>query len=316
MDIDVFTPAEQPTVLRVLRTALNPNAPLGPAERRFLEAYARIANAPLPEHDVPCISPFFVNIPGRHQRKRLLQLAALAALLARPVRVSSIAFLDGLSFRLGLHDPAIDVAAALSQGRPQRARLLTLRRLFRSMIKEAYAAEGIAGVTRLFAALLLKARVNGDKLWNYKRLGLLPEGTLGREYWKHQTSEGFGFPGEPGGIPDSVAYHDVVHVLAGHDTTPRGEIQQASFQAGNRREDGFFFIQFAILQFHHGIRVTPVARAERGYFDPEKVLWAVHRGAKCTVDMTHRWNYWPLMALPIDEARARCGVLPRSVASA
>ena len=36
------------------------------------------------------------------------------------------------------------------------------------------------------------------------------------------------------------------HVLAGHEATPLGEIQQGSFQGGNRRQDGFFFIQFVL----------------------------------------------------------------------
>jgi hypothetical protein len=140
---------------------------------------------------------------------------------------------------------------------------------------------------------------------------LLPEGTLGREYWKHLTQVGFGFPGEPGGIAESVAYHDIAHVLAEHDTTPLGEIQQGGSQGGNRREDGFFFVQFVLLHFHHGIQVTPVAPAQRGLFDPAKVLWAIHRGAKCTVDMTHQRNFWPLMSLPLEEARVKCGLIPK-----
>jgi ubiquinone biosynthesis protein Coq4 len=153
-------------------------------------------------------------------------------------------------------------------------------------------------------------RVNRDKMWQYKRLGLLPQGTLGRTYWEHLTALGYALPGEPAGIPDSVAYHDVGHVLSGYDTTPAGEIQQGCFQGGNRREDGFFFIQFAVLQFHHGIRLTPAARGEVGYFDPVKILWAIHRGASCNVDITHQWNYWPLMPLSLSEARDQCGLLP------
>jgi hypothetical protein len=27
--------------------------------------------------------------------------------------------------------------------------------------------------------------------------------------------------------------------------------------------------------------------------------------------MTHQWDYWPLMSLPIDEARAQIGLLPK-----
>ena len=46
-------------------------------------------------------------------------------------------------------------------------------------------------------------------------------------------------------------------------------------------------------------------------FDLEKVLWAIHRGAKSNVDMTHQWNFWPLMRLPLDEVRAQIGLLPK-----
>jgi ubiquinone biosynthesis protein Coq4 len=158
--------------------------------------------------------------------------------------------------------------------------------------------------------MLLKAPVNRDKQWSYKRLGLLADGTLGRKYWRHMTQRGFGFPGDVAGIPDSISYHDVAHVLAEHDTDPAGEVLQGSFQAGNRREDGFFFVQMVILQFHQGVKVTPASEPFEGHFDPRKVLWAIHRGAQCSVDLTHQWNYWPLMSLPIEEARARIRLLP------
>jgi hypothetical protein len=103
----------------------------------------------------------------------------------------------------------------------------------------------------------------------------------------------------------------VLHVLADNETTPHGEIQQGAFQAGNRREDGFFFLQMVILQFHQGVQVTPATGAFTGNFDPDLVLWAIHRGAMCNVDMTHQWSFWPLMALPMDEARQRVALLPK-----
>lgn len=295
----------------MLRTALNPDQRLGPRERLFLDAYARIVGYALPAADLQPVRAQNVEIDGSHQRKRLIQLASIATLLSNPVRPSSVSFLKGLSRQLATRDPVIDVIDALQRGRRIKVRMLAMRRAFRVMLKEAYLAEGTMGVVRVFAANRFKAPVNKDKLWNYKRLGLLPEGTLGREYWKHMTEVGFGFPGDVGGIPDSISYHDIAHVLAENDTTPLGEIQQGSFQGGNRREDGFFFIQFVILQFHHGVKITPATGPQTGNFDPEKVLWAIHRGAKCNVDVTHQWNYWPLMSLSLQEARAKCGLLPK-----
>ena len=63
-----------------------------------------------------------------------------------------------------------------------------MRRGIRGILKEAYRSEGSLGVVRFLSAVFLRRRVNKDKTWNYKRLGLLPEGTLGREYWKHLTA--------------------------------------------------------------------------------------------------------------------------------
>jgi hypothetical protein len=312
MDIDVFSSKELDTVFRVLRTALDPNAStLNERERLFLSTYARITGYALPAHDPLRILVQDVHIEGAHQRKRLLQLSAMAALLSNPVKSEAVDFLKALSRQLVVKDSVVQVVEAVRQGKHVKARLISMRRAMRVMFKEAWLAEGPMGMVRLFGAMAFKAAVNKDKLWNYKRLGLLPEGTLGREYWKHMTEVGFGFPGDVAGIADSVAYHDIAHVMADHDTTPQGEIQQGSFQGGNRREDGFFFVQFVLLQFHHGIKVTPATGPHTGHYDPEKVLWAIHRGAKCNVDMTHQWNFWPLMSLTIEEARSRCNLLPK-----
>lgn len=311
MDINVFPRHELPTVFRALRTALGPTSALDARERAFLQTYARITGFDLGESDPLPIEARHVSIDGAHARKRLVQLSALAVLLSRPVKPASQAFLKALARHLATHDPVIDVIDALIKGRRRKVRLLAMRRAMRVMFKEAHLAEGVLGTLRLASALMFKAAVNRVLMVKYKRLGMLPEGTLGREYWKHMTREGFNFPGEPAGIPASVSYHDIAHVLAEHEATPLGEIQQGSFQGGNRREDGFFFIQFVILHFHHGVKITPGAPAAVGHFDPERVLWAIHRGAQCHVDMTHQWDYWPLMPLPLHQARARCGLLPK-----
>jgi hypothetical protein len=311
MDIDVFAPEELNMVVRAIRTALRPVGKLDGSEKMFVQTFCTITRAPWMGGEEPApIPPEQVVVDGAHRRKRLIQLASLAALFSSPVRLESVQFVEALAKALGVSDPVIAVLDAMARGKTLKARLLTIRRGMRALLKEAYVAEGAIGVARFAAALLVRAAVNRDKMWSYKRLGLLPQGTLGRTYWEHLTRLGYAFPGEPAGIPESVAYHDVGHVLSGYDTTPAGEIQQGCFQGGNRREDGFFFIQFAVLQFHHGIRLTPAAQGEVGYFHPVKVLWAIHRGASCGVDITHQWNYWPLMPLSLSEARARCGLLP------
>jgi hypothetical protein len=316
MDIDVFPQHELPTVFRALRTALAPSGALDAHERLFLDTYARITGFDLQGREPMPVSAQAVSIAGAHPRKRLVQLGALAVLLNRPVRADAFAYLEALARHLDTYDPVIAVIDALIRGRHLEVRLLTMRRAFRVLLKEALVAEGPMGVLRVFGAMLFKAAVNKDKRWHYRRLGLLAEGTLGREYWKFMAERGYGLPGDAAGIPRSISYHDIAHILAEHETTPLGEIQQGSFQGGNRREDGFSFIQMVILQFHHGVRVTPATGGRVGNFHPDKVLWAIHRGARCNVDMTHQWDYWPLMPLPLAEARARCALLPKLPAAA
>ena len=291
MDIVVFEGSQQwSAVFRVLRTAVDGGRPLSPEGTAFLRAYARIAGFEQPLDALTQIEPAVVarEWMNAHQRKRLVQLAAVAALVKVPVRLTAVAFVQRLADALAIYDPVLPVLAAVARGRHFRARLLTMRRLMRVMIKEAYTSEGVLGPVRMLGAMFLRLAVNKGRLWSYKRLGLLPEGTLGREYWMHLTSRRFGLPGERGGIPESIAYHDVGHVLTGYGTDPEGEIQQGAFQAGNRRQDGFVFLQFVLLHFHQGVKVTPVADASTGLFDPARVLGAVHRGARCHVDITHQ----------------------------
>ena len=137
MDIDVFLPHELGTVLRVLRTALDPQGTLGAAERSFLDTYALICGREALVAEPPPIDPREVVVEGGHRRKRLVQLSALAVLLSRPVRPDSLAFLRALAAVLASHDPVIDVIDALAKGRLRMVRLLAMRRVMRVMLKEA-----------------------------------------------------------------------------------------------------------------------------------------------------------------------------------
>jgi len=316
MDISMFETGQLDVVFRVLRTAACVNEPISSEARAFLEAYQSIVGYPGGIDRIDSIDPIdpidVVDAAATpftpHQRKRLVQLASVAAMVHRPVRRASAEYVEQLARALDSNDPVVPVLDALSRNRHGRARVLSARRMFRVILKENYAAEGLLGVLRFFGALFFKFAGNKSRLWNYKRLGLLPEGTLGREFWKHMTRTGFGFPGERGGIPQPVAYHDVGHVLTGYSTQPEGEFQQGAFQAGNRREDGFVFLQFVLLQFHQGVRITPITKAETGLFDPQKVLFAVQRGAQTKVDITHDWNFWDLMPKSLEQARRELNV--------
>jgi hypothetical protein len=311
MDINVFGREDLDLVFSALRTALAPTTRLSPAHSAFLRTYAHISGYTGDLQRIAVISAPSVNIRDAHQRKRLVQLAAMAALVNEPLVTESVEFVTQLAAVLGVRDSVVPMLDGLLRGRTRSVRMLAVRRMMRMMAKEAYAADGVKGVAQFFGAFLFKRPVSDRFLWKYKRLGLLPEGTLGRRLWEHMTQHGYGFPGEHGGIPNFLIYHDVGHLLAEHAQTPLGEIQQACFQGGNRREDGFIFVLLGLLQFHHGVLMSPATPPQRGNYDPQLVLWALHRGAQCNVDLTHQWDFWPLTELSVDEVRRHLNLLPK-----
>jgi hypothetical protein len=191
-------------------------------------------------------------------------------------------------------------------------RLLTrfdvMRRIMGKVGSQAYQQEGLAGIRKMLAPAT--GEEDAEVAWKYKSLGLLPEGTLGRAFWEHSTRNRFGFPGEKGGIPERMVYHDFGHVLAGYDTRPEGEIQQGAFQAGFTRQDGFVFLMFAIIQFHLGVKVTPVAEGHKGLFDVANVLRAAQRGSACKVDLSERWDAFAVTGMPLEQVRAEYGIPP------
>ncbi len=64
------------------------------------------------------------------------------------------------------------------------------------------------------------------------------------------------------------------------------------------------------------IDIEPATGGFTGHFNTDLVLWAIHRGAMSKQDMTHQLNFWPLMSLPMDEARARVALLPKMAETA
>src|SRR5215510_3696682 len=97
MDIDVFSKNDLPTVFRALRTALRPEGLLESRERLFLETYARINGLAFAGQDPLPVMPQAVHVEDAHQRKRLVQLCAVAALLGSPVNPGAVSFVKELA---------------------------------------------------------------------------------------------------------------------------------------------------------------------------------------------------------------------------
>lgn len=313
MDIVVFRESELPIALGTLRGLI-----VQPSVRqvRYLSTLARLHGASLDLtrlRAVPAqLAAAIIQDPQR--RKRLIQLAVILVLVNGKLTPDSHAAVAALARALDVDEPAVDLLPLLAERRELRTRVVLMRRVMRKFVRDAWREQRWSGVGQLAAGFLGRG---GDRAMaeRYARLQQLPAGSLGRTLWEHCTARQFALPGQPGAIPERMLFHDIGHVLSGYDTDPAGEIRQAAFQAGFVRNDGFAFLFFGVVQFHLGIRVTPVAEPERGLFDVEEVLQALARGAACRADLSDHWDFWSAAARPLNTLRDELGIPPLSAAA-
>jgi len=240
-----------------------------------------------------------------HRRKRALQLAIVTALVEGTPSEARIEAVRDLAEALETPEAGLGVLYELSHGHALLARLDMVRRI-RGVLS---AQKNFPGWLKFLEPLVGLGGEDAALAARYHALAHCRAGTLGHGLYQHYRDNGFAFPGERNGIPEFAVFHDVGHVLSGYGTNPEGEIQQAAFQAGFSRHDGFTFLLFGILQFHLGLRLTPIAPAERGFFDVQAVLRAVERGAACQEDITEL-DLFAHVDEPLATLRRRLGIPP------
>ena len=305
MDLRVFSPTELDAVLRALRHVALENGRFTDAERALVEGVAHLhghtvdagALAPIAFEDVA------VAVVDPHRRKRAVQLAIVTALVEGTPSPETFDTVRDFAKALEIGEEGLEVLYELTYGQAFFARIDMIRRFRRF----ARSADGFPGFFKLVLPIF---GIGGDKelAARYRALESCPPGSLGRALYDHFEDNGFKFPGEPGGIP--MVFHDLGHVLSGYGTDPQSEIQQAAFQAGFVRRDGFTFLLFGILQFHIGMRITPVAKGYQGLFDVSRVLTALQRGAACRADLSHGYDLFTDKNRPLEDVRRELGIPP------
>lgn len=311
MDIAIFSAQELPLVLRsLIAVAANPEA-LTSREQQFLEIVAALHQGNQ-DIAVTSVTPHQVaqSIPQEHHRRRLLQMAIVMAMVNGETTPQQQQALKVLSKALAVHEQGLRVLQEAVSGHQRLAQFWMMRRMMSQIVVPALHEEGIVGVKKIVASLFFKGGEDPAIAQKYHRLGQLPKGTLGHTFWQHYTENGLPFPGEAGGIPERLIFHDLGHILSGYNTTPQDEIQQGAFQAGFIRKDGFAFLLFVILHFHWNIKITPIADPAQGLFDIPLVIHALQRGAACSVDLSDHWNFWEVVDLPLNVVRDRYNIPP------
>ena len=313
MDIAVFDPHELPLVLSTLRSVVpRPSA----RHYRYLDVVARIHGGLRERRALPPAPHMLVAgvIRDGRRRKRLVQLAVLMALSDRRSLSAAAPAVTSLAEVLGVDEPAVNTLSTLSS----RSRLSScagvIRRAVTASVGAVWRDGGVAGLSKLIRNPLALDRMQAAS----KRLAELaqyPQGSLGRVLWEKREKYACA-----GGCSDFVLSdgmtHHVGHLISGYDASPAGELQQAAFQAGYTRRDGFAHLLCGVMQFHLAIKLSPFAEPHAGLFDAHKVMTALDRGARCTADLGAGWNFWDCAPRPLAELREELCVPPLSAAVA
>lgn len=311
-------PEEALLCLLAVRSVALRQGVIPPAARALMEAAKRsVLNI---DADIEALAPIApaelaagLHTPGLADQ--VIQAMIVVVLADGEPDPERFARVEAFAAALGVTTAALKTVRLLCERHTLLCRLDWLRRShIKDMLVDQYRHHG--GLRGAVEGLLGMRGVLEDpaSARRYIALGELPPDTLGHAFFKHYRDNGFAFPGEKFGFPDAGVYHDFSHVLGGYDTTPQGEHCVAGFQAGYKRVNPFYVILLPAFSFGAGVNVTPLDQphitgilAEPGL--AARFIDAVERGSRVNTDLSDNWDFWPLMPLPLDEARRRLNVI-------
>lgn len=162
-----------------------------------------------------------------------------------------------------------------------------------------------------------------DLTAQWRALGDLAPGTLGRSVHSFYQARGFRFPGSVGSAPPLLAQHDWVHVIADFGSTVESELEVFAFIAcASDNPESFTLLAMTLNLFHTGnldgaaglFQAAPGHLGDTGM--PVRLANAMRRGVLCEGSIDFLAVDWFAMAdWPVDDVRAHFGVVPKSAAA-
>ena len=312
MELKMPTPEQAYWGLRAMKTVAMADGPLDDTERQMLTSIQTILGTNHPVENLVPVTPeeLASALTDRQIRQQLLQGLIVVSLIDGHANARETEMVEQFAQALNVNAPEVRDLRYLLNGEMLRLRLDLARRFWlREKVKDIWKHERLRGIFKFVRGMVGRYE-NAELARRYQALEQYPSGSLGRSYWEYCRKNGFPLPGEKGGAAEQVLFHDCAHVLSGYGTAPDEEVQVACFSAGFQRRDPWTFVFFVLLQFHVGVRLTPITEARTGFFDPVKAMIAIRRGAAMTVDLNNGWEYWPVMGEQVNELRKRYNVLP------
>lgn len=312
MEVKIPSPEQAYWGLRAMKTVAMADGALDASERHMLESIQRIFGT---THDLEQLAPITPAelaraFPDPQLRMQLVQGLVIMTLIDERASPKETDLVEQFAQALKVDAPEVKNLRHILNGEILQLRLDLVRRFWlRPKVNEVWNEEGIKGLSKFVRGMMGRYE-NKELAARYQKLEQYPPGSLGRSLWEYWQVNGFALPGQKNGAPEQIVFHDCAHVLSGYETAPEEEVQVACFSAGFQRREPWIFVFFVLLQFHIGIRMTPITTARTGMFDPLKAMIAIRRGAAMNVDLNDCWDYWPVMKEQVEELRRRYHILP------
>jgi hypothetical protein len=156
-----------------------------------------------------------------------------------------------------------------------------------------------------------------DEYAKWNNLQNCPIDSLGRHLWDFYHERGFKLPGELGAGNSSLAHHDWIHLIAGYDTTPVGELEVTAFMASSSQFHGvtlgfigaISILETGLLQSFYGADKFGKALSSADGID--RLAQAIQRGKACIVDPLIDIDYFAIADMPLKDVRASWWVQPK-----
>lgn len=298
--------------LRAMKTIAMADGVLNESERHMLSSVQKVIGTTYDIEELTPITPLELAqaFPDPQLRKQLVQGLLVVSLIDGKPDEAEVNLVEQFAQELEVSALETKNIRHVLNREILQLRLDLVRRFWlRPKINELWNKEGIKGISKFVRGMMGKYE-NKELAARYQALEQYPAGSLGRSYYEYCRANGFPLPGEKSGSPEQILFHDCAHILSGYGTTPEEEVQVACFSAGFQRREPWLFVFFVLLQFHVGIRMTPITTARTGMFDPLKAMIAIRRGAAMNIDLNNGWDYWPVMGEQVEELRRRYNILP------
>lgn len=313
MDHLKWSPSQSETVYRGLKTiaTLNGSKPLSKLDTDLINGIqSHILYSDLHHDGAEQISAeeFAKSFGDAAHAEQALQFLIIMPYTDVEASKHKVSMVDNFAKAMNIHPETI---ALLHEARDRHVMAMEFC-IFRKLAPNMVKGDTMLAKFGTLSKNIGLRKYDQDVALKYERLGLLPEGTLGRAIWQFYRTRGFTFPGE-GHMnmnEDFILVHDVSHILGGYDTTVDGEIMTSALQGGFMKEHGWLFAVIGVLDFHLGLDAyTGPSHVQTGHLVPEKFAAALERGMNMTKDLSVDWDPWPLMGRTLADLRKEYNII-------